>query len=343
MSIDLRGIMAATYNTPTNFKESEYYYEKELQYKINETYQYASNTYEIGFEKDFGTLLFSPIVCRVCHAINPKTGSNLGDDFKDLKFFNVFSHRKMGERYSFQNSIWITTNTDNYHYNTQSAIVRRCNNTINFIDKNGNIINEPCIVDYSLKYANVYYNTVIDVPQGTINVIVQNNSNTNWIAINDRFIFGSQAFKVKTIKDYLRSETFKKKSVPLLEFEMFVDAKAEDDDFENGIANISKYENYYPNTKNFTGIYFTPKDSTVYQGEKQVYQAWYYIKGAKQQNKINFEDVTDEKIKENYIFEVIDDNSFSIMCLNRSYDNVEIKCSYKDEIYTSSIVLGGLY
>lgn len=48
MALDLRGIKAATFNTPTNYVESVQYYEQNLQDKINETYQYASNTYEIG-------------------------------------------------------------------------------------------------------------------------------------------------------------------------------------------------------------------------------------------------------------------------------------------------------
>ena len=87
MALDLRGIKAATFNTPTNYVESVRYYEQNLQDKINDTYQYASDTYEIGQEIVAGTLDFCPLVCRVCHAINPKTGLNLGDDFKDLKFF----------------------------------------------------------------------------------------------------------------------------------------------------------------------------------------------------------------------------------------------------------------
>lgn len=186
MALDLRGIKAATFNTPTNYVESVRYYEQNLQDKINETYQYASNTYEIGQELVRGTLDFTPLVCRVCHAINPKTGLNLGDDFKDLKFFDVFSHRTMGERYWFNNSVWITTNTDNYHYNTQSAIIRRCNNTLNLINSNGCIIREPCIVGYSIKYANIYYNTSVEIPQGTIVVTAQNNDITQGININDR-------------------------------------------------------------------------------------------------------------------------------------------------------------
>lgn len=342
MPIDLSGIKAATFNTPTNFNESRLYYEQNLQEKINETYQYASDTYEIGQEKTVGSLDFVPLVCRVCHAINPKTGLNLGDDFKDLKFFDVFSHRIMGERYKFQNSIWITTNTDNYHYNTQSAIVRRCNNTLNYVDKNGRIIREPCIVGYSIKYANIYYNTSVEIPQGTISVTVQSNENTQWVSINDRFILDNQVFKVKSIKDYLRSNTELGSSVPLIEFEMFVDAISPDDDFDLGIANMDKnYDVYPPIEKYLNGIVISPRVKKIYQGETQDYSCYYYLNNQLQDTKFIF---TPSGVNEHlYSMKVKDGNNFSITNLGRSFTELVINCSSENLSKKLEIELGGFY
>lgn len=344
MPLNMDAMKAATFDTPTNYTESVNYYEQNLQYKINETYQYASNTYEIGYEQTFGTLDFTNIVCRICHAINPKTGQNLGDDFKDLKFFNVFSERIMGERYFFDNSVWITTNTDNYHYNTQSAIVRRCNNTLNFIDSNGNVVNEPCIIGYSLKYANIYYNTLIEVPQGTIVVTAQNNANTSWIKINDRFIFGTQVFKVKTIKDYLRSDTYLNESVPLIEFEMFVDAISPDDDFKIGVANMNKYINIYPPLPNpLNGVIAEPENKYMYIGDTQQFSCYFYNNGEKQNvaYSFSFSGPPDNC----YSYEVNDNNNVTITCLNKSSKQLQVDCISEtgNENTTIYITLGGLY
>ena len=345
MPINKKAIKAATFNTPTNYTESVQYYEQNLQEKINDTYQYASDTYQIRYEKTFGTLDFDNIVCRICHAINPKTGQNLGDDFKDLKFFNVFSRHIMGERYYFDNSVWITTNTDNYHYNTQSAIVRRCNNTLNFIDSEGNIVQEPCIIGYSLKYANIYYNTLIEVPQGTIVVTAQNNQNTSWIKINDRFIFGTQVFKVKTVKDYLRSDTYENTSVPLIEFEMFVDAISPDDNFDIMVANMGKYSGIYPKQPDpLNGIITEPNESYIYIGDTINFSCYSYTNGTKTSEEFTF--TASGPDQSCYKISILDGNNFSVTCLNKSPKQLVVTCVSSDNSDNSSeiiITLGGLY
>lgn len=342
MALDLTGLKAATFNTPSTYKDSVSYYEQNLVDKINDTYQYASDTYEIEQESEFGSLVFNKLVCRVCHAIDPKTGNNLGDDFKDLKFFQLSPRRIMGERYRFSDSVWITTNTDNYHYNTQSAIVRRCNNTLNYINSSGVIIREPCIVGYSVKYANIYYNTVAQIPQGTIFVTVQNNQNTQTISVNDRFLLNNQVFKVKSVQDYLRSQMLNTSSVPVIELELFVDAKAPDDDFSIGVANMNRYKGIYPPTpvKN-TGIVFSPEYSTVYQGSTTTYTCYYYLNGVKQNNTFVFSFSGADT--QYYTSNVIDGNSFTITCLHRCPTEVVVGVTSGTLSNSYNIKLGGLY
>ena len=129
-------IKSAMYNTPYDYKTSEKYYSQMLNEKIQETYEFSSDTFEIEVEETPGTMEFKSIVCRVCHAIEPKTGLQRGDDFKELKFFDLNYPKGIGTRYRFDNSIWITNNTDNTKFVTKSNVIRRCNNVLKYIDEN---------------------------------------------------------------------------------------------------------------------------------------------------------------------------------------------------------------
>ena len=98
-----------------------------------------------------GTMEFEKLVCRVCHAIEPKTGKQRGDDFKELKFFDLNYPKGIGTRYRFDNSIWLTNNTDNTKFVTKSNVIRRCNNVLKYIDENGRIC-EISAEDMDLSY-----------------------------------------------------------------------------------------------------------------------------------------------------------------------------------------------
>lgn len=311
------------YNTPTNYNEFEDYYTDNLQEKINETYEMASDTMQIEEEKVSGTLEFSPLVCRVNHAIEPKTGLNLGDDFKELKFFNLSYPRIMGQRYKFSNSIWLTVNTDNYRYVTKSAIVRRYNNELRWIDTTtGKLISEPCIVDYAIKYANLYFNNTVNIPQGTLVIITQYNENTKQIRINDRFILGSHAYKVKTVLDSLRSETYEQDSVPLITFQVYVDTTFADDNFTIGsgqynpdypenLANVLKYKNlFYSNEIGDDNIVITPTKQSLFLNESVDFSCYAVVNDKQLDTTFTFEFL--DLPSTYFTTKVIDGNHFSI-------------------------------
>ncbi len=333
------------YDTPTNYKESTQYYTSNLQEKINESFEYASDGFEIGQELNKGTLEFTPLICRICHAIDPKTGLNLGDDFKDLKFFNLSDNRIMGQRYFFKDSIWITANTDNDKYITKSSIVRRCNNEFRYIDiKTGKIISEPCVIDYDMKYSNIYYNQSVIVPQGTIDIFCQNNENSKSIQINDRFIFGSQVFKVKAKNDFLRSRTYIKESVPIIHFETYIDSTADDDDFILQIANMNKYKDVYPPKPEPIGIdvEVSPLPLEIYQNESQIFECFLYKDGIKQTNTFDFS--VSGMSDSYYNFEIIDGNSFKITNLKMNIlAPLVVKCSNEEMSKSFEFELRGLF
>lgn len=338
----IQGMKSAMLDTPTNYTESVSYYTRTLQEKINSVGDYASDNFKIDEEKIAGTFEFSPIVCRICNAISPKTGHNLGDDFKDLKFLDLSYKVAMGRRYVFSDSVWITINTDAYKYITPSAIVRRCNNELRWIE-NGEIVSEPCILGYTLKYSNIYYNDSVDIPQGTLTITTQYNKNSKKIKINDRFILGSSVFKIKSILDSLRQKTFDKDSPPTIDFEVYIDNKAPDDDFDIQVANMNRYKDspIIP-TEYKSEIIISPNSLEILQGETEIYSCYLYINGEKQDLEFSF---IDSNIPiENYEFNVIDGNSFSIY--NKKYykpKKLVVKCISMNFVQEFSFSLKGVY
>ena len=333
------------FSVPSNYIEARDKYNRELQQKINEKWWMASDNYEIQMEPIRGSREFSSIVCRINHAINPKTGLNLGDDFKVLIFFDLNSPITMGYRFIFDNSWWIVTNTDNYNASTKSVVVRRCNNTIKYIH-NGMIIEEPCIIDYATKYSNVYYNDVIDIPQGTIDVTCQNNSNSKRISYNDRFIFGSDVYKVKVIKDYLREETFVDDSNPLISFSMYVDVKSPYDDFSSRIANTDYYNSNETVSMDDSKyeIVVNPTQNSLILNEQVRYRCSLYNGGQELQD--NFEFIPYGVPKDCYSLTILDGNNFTIRNLKPYLQKpLKIKCNVinKDLSKEIEISLRGLY
>ena len=331
------------YDTPTNYKNSVPYYSQLLKDKIDETKEFASDTFEIEVENVPGTMEFDPIVCRVCHAINPKIGLQRGDDFKELKFFELDYPNGIGTRYRFDDSIWITVNTDNTKYTTKSNVIRRCNNVLKYINPEGEIIEEPCIIDYAVKYSNVYYNDKLDIPQGTMIITAQNNINAKQILINDRFIFDSQVYKIKSKNDFLRETTYERGGAALVRFEAIYDVVAPDDDFELGIASMNKYKEVYnPDAEKNKRIVITPDVDCIMEKEEVVFSCYLY-NGYNKTDEIF--DITCESIQNSYYtFTVIDGNHFSIKNNKMNLSQiVTIKCKTGDYEKECNYQLRGLF
>ena len=346
MQKGLLGLEAAMFDVPTNYEESRGKYYSDLQHKINETWWMASDNFEIQVELDMGSRVFTPVVCRVNHAIQPKTGLDLGDDFKELKFFDMNYPVKMGMRFIFADSWWIVTNTDNLNYPTKSAIVRRCNNVMKYY-KDGVLIEGPCIIEYAIKYANIYYNEVLSIPQGTIEVICQSNPNTTPITYNDRFIFGSEVYKVKTVRDYLRQATWDKNSNPLIQFSMYVDTKAADDDFENGIASTGEYspnENVPPDEDSVYKVVVEPIQDDLLIGETVKF-ACYLTKNDKIQSD-TFDFTASGVPEEYYELNILDGNTFEVTNKHEYFkDLLVVNCATTDGKYSKQVKLAlkGMY
>lgn len=329
---------------PKDFRQARKQYEYDLSAKIEEEFEMAPNVYKIGVEKVFGTLQFEDYVCRIISAIDPKTGLNLGDDFRRIISKDLNDPMAMGWRYRFGNNIWIVTNTNNYKDITKSCIIRRCNNVVKWVDKSGVVVEEPCIAGYALKYSNAYYNDLNALPQGTINLTMQNNQNSKRLKINDRLYIGSMVYKVKAVNDFLRQETYNEDSNPLIEFMCTVDIEAPENS-DNGNLASSDTENKNAseiNNKKQT-IVFTPDIKSLIAGANKEVKVYLY--NGKYKTDLKFTFSAFGVPENNYVFKVIDDNSFTVTNVSAYLQSpLEIKCVCENGIErTMYIILRGLY
>jgi len=265
MDSRLAGISATMHtNSGYNSSNSEYMRNK-LQNKINSEWQYAPDIYTISEELIFGTQQYTDIDVRVSHEINSGSGTKLGDDYREFIFKDMTHVKGLGYRYTFSDNIWLTTNSDIYKFATASTTVRRCNNTIRWYDSFKILQREPCIIDYSVANRSIDYSNVINIPKADLYVIMQYNDKSSELAINDRFLFNGQAYKINAMDNFRNSKTFDDASVPLLYLYCYKDSIAEGDDLINNIpvSNINYTISLNTNTINQSIGYTSQLVSTV--------------------------------------------------------------------------------
>jgi hypothetical protein len=207
----------STYNqTPVQ------YYRNELQSKIDSDWSYASDVYTIQEEYPFasGSMLSTEV--RINHVPVSATGEKLGDDFKQLIFKNLDHYKGIGYKYYFDENWWITTNADIYKKVTASVIIRRCNNILRWVDENGNYFSEPCAIEYKVQANKDYGRATLVIPEGSINIYAQLNSNSRKISPNQRFLFGNTdqwvCYRIygDGLRNFLNDQTLDNNSTPLL-------------------------------------------------------------------------------------------------------------------------------
>lgn len=213
-----------------------------LQELVNKSFENAS-TYQTDVEVEigFGILEFEPIICRVTTIIDAKTGQRVNDDYKKLIFPDLDYLPKLGTRYRFENNIWLVINTDDIKTDTAAVYVRRCNNTMNFQDKYGNIHKEPCYIDYKVTENQLFREYSMDVASGRIMIQCQKNSWTTPIDINDRFVFGDDLYKIRNRARFDRTETFDNDSNTMVTYYADYDNEANYDNVYLGVADYKEY------------------------------------------------------------------------------------------------------
>lgn len=382
--------------SPSTFQLSGQQMLNGFQAQLNQLFYDAPDTYVIQEETPLASGTFVNADVRINIAINSQTGTNLGDDFKNIIFKDLQHSTGLGYKYFFDNNYWLVINSEIYKNFAASCTVRRCNNTLRWIDENGVYYTEPCIVDYDLASPKDYNRVEPVKPDGTITVYSQFNVQTKKIKPNMRFLFGNPdlwiGYKIygNGIQNYLNYQTLDNTSAPLLMFKMNANFEGqENDDLVLGIANANQFIydlSVVPSsisgnvgetfeiipTLNLNGIpvardmsyissgsqatltdnivslvssgscnisvsmtdnplvtedipvvisttpidnyeiRVTPNLDYIFDGDIQVYSVYLYYNGVQQSDAFVFSIANDDVPVENYLFTVINDNSFSI-------------------------------
>ena len=84
-----------------------------------------------------GSREFVPEDVQVTSILNPKTGKDLGDDWREI-VHKVYTEQTnyTGKLYQFDGKTWIATNTNKREGSVRTSIVRRCNQTLKWVAGN---------------------------------------------------------------------------------------------------------------------------------------------------------------------------------------------------------------
>jgi len=225
-------------------------YVGDFQAMLAEHFYESSDWYTILSETSIGSEIYANIDVRINAAIESRTGEKLGDDFKVLLFPNFDFEARPGTFFQFDNNYWIVTNSKMLKRVAPSCTVRRCNNSLRWMDiASGAIYQVPCVVGYGIKENNDFSTsqTALVSPTGFTDVFTQFNARTNLIEPSQRFLFGNVdnwgAFKIPGggITNFNNWETLDNTTSGLLTLRAIVDSVNTDtDDLVNGIADIGQ-------------------------------------------------------------------------------------------------------
>ena len=301
----------------------------ELQSKIDRDWNNASDRYVVGEETVFGSGVFNDIEVRLLHEVVSDTGIKLGDDFRKIVFKDITHARGLGILYNFAGSIWLTTNTDLTKTLTASTVCRRCNNTLRWVDENGNYYSEYCSIDYPISKANNKEGKEDPVVgQGNLPIIrCQLNSRTRKIKPNQRFLFGNvdnwTTIRILPvgIKNYMNNNTIDNDSCSLLELIGEVDFdNSSNDNLVLGIADFYKYSTSGSVSNSITVL---PSNFDILESGSQVYT----VSSSPVSGSFVFS-IADNYVPTNhYIFTSLGGNTFSIQNLSAYFDSsLNINC-----------------
>jgi hypothetical protein len=227
-------------------------FRSDFQELLNVEFYNSTDAYTIQEEYPFGSGELVDVEVRINHTINTKTGLNRGDDYKTILFKDITHATGVGYLYYFDENYWIVINSEKIKNLAASAVVKRCNNTLRWIEiTSGKVNTVPCAIEYLIKQ-NRDYSTAgssLVSPSGTIEVITQFNATSNKIQASQRFLFGNkdnwQGFKIMGggINNFVGLKTSDTMSTGLIIFSMYYAQKgdSEIDDLTNGIADVGEY------------------------------------------------------------------------------------------------------
>ena len=218
------------------------HYTQHMQALINNRWKNSTQTsFKVWQEEPYASGEWKRTQVSIDTAIDIGTGFKKGDDFK------VFSHRDiskeiaLGTMFKSERDYWLTINTNAFASTINSCEVRRCNNTMKWINpNNGFVYEQKCCIDYEYSSPQPSKDKDVVVASGHIFVLVQGNDLTRSLRKNQRFIFNGQAFKLMAWQTLLNDEANKADS-NLLYLDLYLDLEKPSDDLVNNVANAGDY------------------------------------------------------------------------------------------------------
>jgi hypothetical protein len=221
-----------------------------FQESLNQQFYNASDWWTIQEETAVGSQEYEDIDVRIEGVINAETGLKLGDDWKTVLFKDITHDISLGKHYTFDNNTWLTINTEILKNLAATCTIRRCNNTLRWVDEaTGVYYEEPGCIEYLIKEPRNYATggSPFITPGGFLKIETQFNDRTKLINQNQRFLFGNvnhwTCYKIigTGINDYKNATTYDNNSAKVLSLDLVADFVNEElDDVQNGIANVGK-------------------------------------------------------------------------------------------------------
>lgn len=293
------------------------YYENIYESELVNKFDMAPNVYTIKMEEPYASNNYVDYVARLSSVTTKVYGFTFSDDYKTISYGSIYDYYPIGTKYFFDNNYWLIYNPDMIRSLAGSAIIRRCNNVMRWVDRStGLIVEEPCILENTI-WGNTDSNDLyLTKPKGYVKVYVQRNENTMKIEPNYRFMFGNKNFwnvyKIPGggVDNIINNTTYDNTGPSLINFTMLVDyVDNARDDIENGIADIVGYGKVEPEqTKE---IRISPNVDKIQEGESVIFTLNKYVN--EEIVEANFE-ITKTTVVPNkyYTFNIIDNNKFEI-------------------------------
>lgn len=163
-------------------------------------------------------------------------------DFRRLMFKDNRTKVERGRYYKFQDNYWLTYEDTTIESPYAEILVRRCNNIAKWVDaETGEIIEQPCVLDYTISATNPKVDKDIITANSSVTVIFQGNEQTHKLKRNQRFVFNGIPYKFIAYNNYMQ-DNYVDENVTLLFMDCDLDIEKPTDDIEN---NIADYYNYY--------------------------------------------------------------------------------------------------
>jgi len=315
------------------------------------SYQFDNSTdvFYIGEESVFASGLYVNIRTRVTSCVEPLTGIKKGDDWKRILFEDIGHSVSVGMKYSFNDNIWLVTNSENIKSVTASVTVRRCSNVLRWTDTNGVVQFAECVVEDIINNPrDDIPNSNISTPGGLTKFYCQLNSITRKIKDGQRFIMGNTdnwvAYKVLGggVRNNQNLKTLDNNSSQLLTLDVITtQVNTDTDDIINGVADYYKYNSSASSVAN---IIITPNDGTILESASAIFDAHYYSGSTILSGSFVFSIFGSDVPTSNYTFSTLTPNTFGVVNNERYMDYpLSILCSGSSGSRIFDVTLSGAW